>query len=264
METFELMPSMIECFRRISKMASVKTVQEDVANNSSDPYMRAPHKPEAYTEVEALRMLRCEKLRRETFGKWTSSAVPPKALARAGFIYNGTGDRTQCVFCLMQIEGWEDKDDPVSEHKRLAKNCPFVCGKPVGNIPIGQKDANWEVTPLTGFGYDETDIPGIQKVNQPEGEGIIPPKLINPVTRKYDIAYPKGPSRWNLNNLRLELDTAPKNTGMLEYALSQAKGRPLHPMLAHALSGNTLSSLAENINANPNKITIGGLTFQLP
>ena len=245
-------------------MASGKVVQEDGASISSDPYMRTPHKPEAYTEIEALKKLQSEQVRSETFKNWTSTAVQPKALARAGFIYNGIGDRTQCVFCLMQIEGWEENDDPVSEHKRLARNCPFVCGKPVGNVPIGQKDANWEVTPLTGFGYDETDIPGIQKTHRPEGEKVIHPKSVNPISKTYDIAYPKSTFKGNRKDLQRELDAAPKPMGLLEYALSQAKGRPLHPMLAHALSGNALSSLAEDIATNPNEITIGGVTFLLP
>jgi hypothetical protein len=121
-----------------------------------DPYATGPQIPVPFTQREALRKLRSEKERRETFKGWTQNAVHYKELARAGFIYNGIRDRTQCVFCLGQMESWEAKDDPVKEHARLEPGCPFVQGKPVGNIPYGERDVDWEITPLDGFGLDVT------------------------------------------------------------------------------------------------------------
>jgi hypothetical protein len=186
---------MIKMFQKTSKMTSAEIVQKDVANTFSDPYMRAQHKPEAYTEVEALTMLRSEQRRRETFRSWTSSAVQPKELARAGFIYNGMGDRVQCVFCLMQMENWEKDDDPTHEHKQFGENCPFVCGKAVGNVPIGQKDANWEVTPLSGFGYNNENIRGIRRINLYDGGIWYHPKEGKPVEEKYELPDPKPAGR---------------------------------------------------------------------
>jgi len=84
----------------------------------------------------AQRHLRSGPLRFATFQGWPHDFLSPRLLAEAGFFYRGTGDQTQCAFCCITISSWEPQDDPMTEHRKYAPNCPFVLGFPVGNIPL--------------------------------------------------------------------------------------------------------------------------------
>ncbi|XP_064015558.1 E3 ubiquitin-protein ligase XIAP isoform X2 [Pogoniulus pusillus] len=52
--------------------------------------------------------------------------VPASALARAGFVYTGEGDKVKCFNCHTTIEGWLPGDSPVERHKNLSPNCKFI------------------------------------------------------------------------------------------------------------------------------------------
>ncbi|NXG50293.1 XIAP ligase, partial [Psilopogon haemacephalus] len=52
--------------------------------------------------------------------------VPASALARAGFVYTGEGDRVKCFNCHTTIEGWLPGDSAVERHKNLSPNCKFI------------------------------------------------------------------------------------------------------------------------------------------
>lgn len=82
------------------------------------------------------RALRSEALRYATFQGWPHSFLSPRLLSQAGFFYRGLGDQTQCAFCCITISEWEPSDNPMTEHRRHAPNCPFVLELPVGNIPL--------------------------------------------------------------------------------------------------------------------------------
>ena len=82
------------------------------------------------------RVLRSGALRYATFQGWPHSFLSPRILSDAGFFYRGTADQTQCAFCCITISQWEPNDDPMTEHRKYAPNCPFVLGLPVGNIPL--------------------------------------------------------------------------------------------------------------------------------
>ena len=56
---------------------------------------------------------------------WKSS-YNEEPLAAAGFIYEGDGDEVKCVSCHIKLEGWEEGDDPVEEHRRMSERCRFV------------------------------------------------------------------------------------------------------------------------------------------
>lgn len=80
--------------------------------------------------------------------RWPKSdVVSPSALAKAGFYWNPSNihsldgqvnDRVTCAFCEGSLGGWENGDDPYSEHRRCCNTCPFIMGAPVGNVPISR------------------------------------------------------------------------------------------------------------------------------
>lgn len=50
-------------------------------------------------------------------------------LAEAGFYYVGSKlepDAVQCFLCDKQLDGWEENDDPWSEHLGHSKGCTFA------------------------------------------------------------------------------------------------------------------------------------------
>jgi len=62
-------------------------------------------------------------------------------LARCGFYYAGSEDYSRCVFCQLEVRGWEEDDTVEGEHRRWNPTCPFLVNpKDVGNVPIGQED----------------------------------------------------------------------------------------------------------------------------
>ncbi|NXE73908.1 XIAP ligase, partial [Cochlearius cochlearius] len=52
--------------------------------------------------------------------------VSASALARAGFVYTGEGDKVKCFSCHTTIEGWVPGDSAVERHKKLTPNCKFI------------------------------------------------------------------------------------------------------------------------------------------
>ncbi|NXF88080.1 XIAP ligase, partial [Eubucco bourcierii] len=52
--------------------------------------------------------------------------VQASALARAGFVYTGEGDKVKCFNCHTTIEGWLPGDSAVERHKNLSPNCRFI------------------------------------------------------------------------------------------------------------------------------------------
>ncbi|NXG57432.1 XIAP ligase, partial [Hemiprocne comata] len=52
--------------------------------------------------------------------------VSASALARAGFVYTGEGDKVKCFSCHTIIEGWAPGDSAVERHKNLSPDCKFI------------------------------------------------------------------------------------------------------------------------------------------
>ncbi|XP_059479649.1 baculoviral IAP repeat-containing protein 7-B-like [Neocloeon triangulifer] len=66
--------------------------------------------------------------------------VMPVDLAKSGFYYTGVDDNCRCIYCNLEVRGWELGDKPESEHKRWNPNCPLL-KSPGGvvNIKIGEE-----------------------------------------------------------------------------------------------------------------------------
>ncbi|NXJ00797.1 XIAP ligase, partial [Psophia crepitans] len=52
--------------------------------------------------------------------------VSATALARAGFVYTGKGDKVKCFSCHRSTEGWEPGESAVERHKSISPNCKFI------------------------------------------------------------------------------------------------------------------------------------------
>jgi len=74
------------------------------------------------------------------------STINPVDAAEAGFFYTGQSDILKCFECGVSIHNWEAKDNPVHEHIKFSRYCPFTLGlKSSGNVPILEdpyKDVN--------------------------------------------------------------------------------------------------------------------------
>lgn len=86
---------------------------------------------------QGLQRLLKESIRLRTFTNWPSISTfrTVEKLAQCGFFFCGSGQMTQCRFCLTIKSDWRLGDSVPVEHERLNPRCPFILGLPVGNIP---------------------------------------------------------------------------------------------------------------------------------
>jgi len=86
--------------------------------------------PRPMTEEERLTAavkLKYAEERLKTFTHWPKYLRPGKiALAKAGFVYTGRGDRVQCFSCKTVLCAWAPSDDPWAEHYKWFKDCEFL------------------------------------------------------------------------------------------------------------------------------------------
>ncbi|KAL4977303.1 hypothetical protein BDW66DRAFT_38504 [Aspergillus desertorum] len=60
---------------------------------------------------------------------WPHSKPSPAELAHAGFFYNPyetNPDNTTCFLCRRALDGWEEDDNPITEHLKHAKDCGWA------------------------------------------------------------------------------------------------------------------------------------------
>lgn len=62
----------------------------------------------------------------ESFRTWIKKSPNPKILARYGFVYAGTYDKTFCHACIACVENWQPTDDPLVKHALKSRDCPFL------------------------------------------------------------------------------------------------------------------------------------------
>ncbi|XP_053681784.1 baculoviral IAP repeat-containing protein 5.2-B [Sabethes cyaneus] len=91
------------------------------------------------TNVEKVYLF--EKDRVKSFKKWpysSSSSCNIQKMAEAGFCWHGDDneeDTAICFVCGKVLDGWEDTDDPWTEHRKHAPQCLFVkYGRPEAEL----------------------------------------------------------------------------------------------------------------------------------
>lgn len=81
--------------------------------------------------------LRHEINRYDTFKNWLPSSVAlTERLAAAGFYFAGQGDTVECFDCHVQLNNWQEGDDPMADHRKFSPQCRFVRKLPCGNVPL--------------------------------------------------------------------------------------------------------------------------------
>ncbi|XP_012229106.2 death-associated inhibitor of apoptosis 1 [Linepithema humile] len=96
------------------------------------------HSPKSMTsDVVDYTDYRFEIARVGSFFNWTVPFMEPKKLAAAGFYYTGEKDTVKCFECKYFLSGWQQGDNPMTEHQRWSARCRFVRNIPCGNVPIG-------------------------------------------------------------------------------------------------------------------------------
>lgn len=94
------------------------------------------YEPQRSKRFHSYNNLYYEKERLDTFIDWPIDWLSPKDLAAAGFYFLRNEDFCACPFCSGIVGDWEVRDVPRDEHVRHFPHCPFIQGKPVGNVPI--------------------------------------------------------------------------------------------------------------------------------
>lgn len=92
---------------------------------------------DSYTHVSGVKSTKFADVRLKTFKNWPKYLKPsPHALASAGFVYTGLGDRVLCPECDLILHNWRCSDIPLGEHYRhKVRACQFLlqsyCPEPV-------------------------------------------------------------------------------------------------------------------------------------
>ncbi|KAK3751024.1 hypothetical protein RRG08_044602 [Elysia crispata] len=84
------------------------------------------------TSQKNIDLLLSESERLKTFESWPNEVngkCTPEKLAQAGFYFlpcEDSPDNVCCIFCTKELDGWEPDDDPLEEHKKHSKTCPYL------------------------------------------------------------------------------------------------------------------------------------------
>jgi len=113
-----------------NRMLAARQLTTDVTNMTASTtpgqVMARPARAQNMGVSRSAIAFRDENERRKTFeGFWSDTwPVSPKALAQAGFYYCGPEDMVQCAWCYGKLQGWEQGDNPLTEHARHFSSCP--------------------------------------------------------------------------------------------------------------------------------------------
>ncbi|XP_067096692.1 baculoviral IAP repeat-containing protein 5.1-like isoform X2 [Osmerus mordax] len=73
--------------------------------------------------------------RQQSFADWPfreECQCTPEMMAKVGFVHcpsENEPDVACCFFCLLELEGWEPEDNPLSEHIKRSPHCGFLASK---------------------------------------------------------------------------------------------------------------------------------------
>ncbi|XP_069692190.1 baculoviral IAP repeat-containing protein 5 isoform X2 [Periplaneta americana] len=88
--------------------------------------------------------------RLETFKTWVfddNSSCNADKMAEAGFIKK-VEDEVECFVCLKELDGWEENDDPWTEHKKHSSSCLFM--------KLGKKEEDLTFYEMTDLLFERT------------------------------------------------------------------------------------------------------------
>lgn len=143
-------------------------------------------RPEILTRTPS-RNYKDEKQRLESYAGYPSNTVDVRQLAKAGFWFTKSEDIVRCAFCDVEVGRWEEGDNPVEEHKKWSKNCPFLSHpSDVDNVAIDPSDPPPPL-PQLDFGFDEC---GIYNIRKSDNCPIVPSLEKLGINKRYSPAHP--------------------------------------------------------------------------
>ncbi|CAG0879392.1 unnamed protein product, partial [Darwinula stevensoni] len=110
-----------EFLRQSSPCVALQGQSPENVQLPSDQMQGGPSHPQ-YATKEA---------RKKTFDSWPENmSQSPEQMADAGFFYighvSGVLDHVRCFYCSVGVLNWEPNDDPMSEHRRWSRPCPYI------------------------------------------------------------------------------------------------------------------------------------------
>ncbi|XP_039573437.1 E3 ubiquitin-protein ligase XIAP isoform X4 [Passer montanus] len=128
-----------------------------------------------------------ERERRATFAGFPQDCpVPVLALAQAGFVYTGEGDKVKCFSCHTTIEGWMPGDSAVERHKQLAPHCKFIT-----ESAFLESDMDPVTQNRTENGTSNSALPGALDDPDVEADYLLRTRQVVDMS---DSLYPKNPA----------------------------------------------------------------------
>ena len=98
-----------------------------------------------------------ERLRTYQERRWpVCGQQSPLELSDAGFFYTGILDLVHCAFCPLMLRCWSRGDNPIWEHFKHNRDCRFIQGYDVNNIPVEEDPIRGENPRLPYFDLVET------------------------------------------------------------------------------------------------------------
>jgi Inhibitor of Apoptosis domain len=74
---------------------------------------------------------------------WRNKNISIYDLAKNGFYFTGQDDNCRCVFCKLEVRGWEQGDTAETEHRRWNPRCAFLQpNNQTGNKAIGEEQTD--------------------------------------------------------------------------------------------------------------------------
>jgi len=117
----------------------------------------------------------------------------------------------RCVFCGQYVGNWEQDDFPMTEHRLLFPECPFILGRDVGNVPITHPDTAMQLPTQSGSSHDSYDETGIRpsagrQINSGPEKGPTNVKINRPGTEENNgIIRHTGPQNTKYSTLEARL-----------------------------------------------------------
>lgn len=120
-----------------------------------------------------------EEKRLQTFKNWPLDYIDKYILAKTGMYYTKIRDKVKCNFCQVEIENWQEEDNPILEHMKWSLNCPILQQRRqnnsldsihLDNIPfdIDSLEKLSEATTTTNNNDDNDDVDEIDADDEPQ------------------------------------------------------------------------------------------------
>lgn len=100
-------------------------------------------------QVSLHSLLHIEAERLKTFEHDEEKTPSPKILALTGMYYLGPRGRVKCYFCRVEIDRWQEIEDPVGEHLKWSPRCPLLLRRQTENVPTDEDTLNEALPPLS-------------------------------------------------------------------------------------------------------------------